>query len=190
MLSAGTPMITGGDEFLRTLNCNNNPYNLDSNKDWLDYDWTPDQSTFRTFAQRLIAFRKSHPALRPEHFYSGADMNGNGMKQVRWFKPDGGVADSAYFTDGNNHAIAYRIDGTEFSDPASAIYVASNGWSDTVSFKLPAPPPGKTWSRVTDTCDWAEGHDQVALPGAEVAMGGEGSNYDLCGRGVLLLISG
>ncbi|HVH80829.1 MAG TPA: isoamylase, partial [Stellaceae bacterium] len=29
MLSAGTPMITGGDEHLRSLRCNNNPYNLD-----------------------------------------------------------------------------------------------------------------------------------------------------------------
>jgi glycogen operon protein len=28
MLSGGVPMITGGDESLRALNCNNNPYNL------------------------------------------------------------------------------------------------------------------------------------------------------------------
>jgi len=28
MLSAGVPMITGGDEMLRSLRCNNNPYNL------------------------------------------------------------------------------------------------------------------------------------------------------------------
>ena len=30
MLSAGTPMLTGGDEYLRSLNCNNNPYDVDS----------------------------------------------------------------------------------------------------------------------------------------------------------------
>lgn len=189
MFSAGTPMITGGDEFLRTLNCNNNPYDLDSDKNWLDYNWTSDQSTFRTFAQRLIAFRKSHPALRPVNFYSGSDGNGNGMEQVRWFKPDGGVADSAYFSDGNNHAIAYRIDGTELGDPASSIYIASNGWSDAVGFTLPAPPTGKTWRRVVDTCNWAEGPDQVALPGSEAVLGGAGSNYNLCGRSVLLLIA-
>lgn len=189
MLSAGTPMITGGDEFLRTLKCNNNPYNLDSNQNWLDYNLTLDQSTFRTFAQRLMAFRRAHPALRPVNFYSGSDTNGNGMEQLSWFKPDGTVADSAYFNNGSNHAIAYRIDGTELGDPASAFYVASNGWSDNVSFTLPSPRTGKTWSRVMDTCSWAEGPDQVALPGSETVLGGAGSSYNLCGRGVLLLIA-
>jgi glycogen operon protein len=190
MLSAGTPMITGGDEFLRSLGCNNNPYNLDSIKNWLDYAWTPDQSTFRTFAQRLIAFRKSHAALRPADFYGGSDANGNGLEQLRWFKPDGGVADGGYFADRDNHAIAYRIDGTELGDVASALYVASNGWSGDVRFTLPSPGSGKTWRRVVDTCSWAEGPDQVARPGSEAPMGGEGSTYDLCGRGVLLLIAG
>ena len=33
MVSAGTPMMTGGDEHLRSLNCNNNPYNLDSDRE-------------------------------------------------------------------------------------------------------------------------------------------------------------
>jgi isoamylase len=189
MLSAGTPMMTGGDEFLRALHCNNNPYNLDSDANWLDYDWTAQQATFRKFAQRLIAFRKAHPALRPLNFYSGSDGNGNGMEQLRWFKPDGAIADAAYFDDANNHAIAYRIDGTELGDPASAIYVASNGWSGKVTFTLPAAAAGAKWFRVTDTCNWAEGPDQVASPGSETALGGAGATYELCARGVLLLIA-
>src|SRR5688572_29615138 len=97
LLSAGTPMITGGDEFLRSLNGNNNPYNLDSSANWLSWVWNADQTTFRTFAQRLIAFRKAHPALRPQNFYSGSDNNGNVMEQLRWFKPDGQVPDAAYW---------------------------------------------------------------------------------------------
>ena len=35
MLSAGTPMIQAGDEYLRTLACNDNPYNVDSVGTWL-----------------------------------------------------------------------------------------------------------------------------------------------------------
>jgi isoamylase len=69
----------------------------------------------------MIAFRKAHPALRPAQFYSGAvDNNGNVMEQLRWFKPDGGGAHNAYWADPNNHAIAWRIDGSELGDPASA----------------------------------------------------------------------
>ncbi|MDY7230404.1 isoamylase [Hyalangium rubrum] len=189
MLSAGTPMFTGGDEFLRTQYCNNNVYNLDSDKNWLNYVLTTDQTSFKTFAQRLIAFRKAHPALRPLNFYSAVDNNGNVMEQHRWFKPDGLVPDSAYFNNGGNHALAFRVDGTEFGDPASAIYVAYNGWSGNVDFKLPWPGTGKSWYRVTDTCNWAEGASQVASPGAETLLGGENYVYGVCGRGVLLLIA-
>ncbi|MBN1205571.1 MAG: glycogen-debranching protein [Myxococcaceae bacterium] len=189
MLSAGTPMLTGGDEFLRTQYCNNNVYNLDSDKNWLNYTLTTEQTYFKTFTQRLIAFRKAHKALRPENFYSAVDTNGNVMEQHRWFKPDGAVPDSAYFNSGSNHALAFRVDGTEFGDSASAIYVAYNGWSGNVDFKLPWPGNGKSWYRVTDTCNWAEGANQVASPGSEAFLGGENYVYGLCGRGLLLLFA-
>jgi glycogen operon protein len=189
MLSAGTPMITGGDEFLRTQYCNNNVYNLDSNKNWLDYALSTDAQTYKTFAERLIAFRKAHPALRPAYFYSSGDGNGNVMEQIRWFKPDGGVADSAYMGSSSNHAIAWRLDGTELGDPASALYIAYNGWSGNIEFTLPWPGSGKSWYRVMDTCNWAEGANQVSSPGAEPFVGGEWAKYGMCGRSVLLLIA-
>ena len=44
------------------------------------------------------------------------------------------VADSTYWNNPSNHAITCQIDGTEFGDPASAIYVAYNGWSGNVNF--------------------------------------------------------
>jgi isoamylase len=189
MLSGGTPMITGGDEFMRSQFCNNNAYNLDSDKNWLDYALSADQQNFQAFSKGLIAFRKAHPALRPANFYLGHDTNGNVMEQLRWFKTDGGVADAGYFGNSNNHAIAYRVDGTEFGDPASAIYVAYNGWVDKVDFTLPWPFNGKSWFRVTDTCPFAEGSNQVATPGSEAAIGGEGTIYGVCGRGVVVLIA-
>ncbi|HZH16723.1 MAG TPA: isoamylase [Archangium sp.] len=189
MLSAGTPMFTGGDEFLRTQYCNNNVYNLDSSANWLNYTLNTDQTNFKTFAQRLIAFRKAHPALRPANFFSGVDNNGNVMEQMRWFQPNGAVADSTYMGNGSNHSLAFRIDGTEFGDTASAIYVAYNGWSGAVNFSLPWPGTGKQWYRVTDTCPWAEGSGQVASPGSEALIGGEGYSYGVCGRGLLLLIA-
>ena len=189
MLSAGVPMIVGGDEALRSLNCNNNPYNLDSSANWLGWSWGVDQNNFQAFSKGMIAFRKAHPALRPVNFYSSVDGNGNVMEQLRWFKPDGLVADSTYFSDPANHAIAWRIDGSEFGDTASAIYVAYNAWSGNVNFVLPWPGNGKQWYRVTDTCTWAEGAGQVRTPGSEDLVGGELTSYGLCGRGSLVLIA-
>ncbi|HJS88058.1 MAG TPA: isoamylase, partial [Acetobacteraceae bacterium] len=135
MLSAGTPMLTGGDEHLRSLNCNNNPYNLDSPGNWLNYSFTTDQTNFATFTRRMIAFRKTHPALRPQTWYSAS--------QLQWYSPAGTVADLGYWQDPNNHALAWRLDGAAFGDPASALYIAYNGWSGGVSFTLPAPGEGK-----------------------------------------------
>ncbi|MEI2455261.1 isoamylase [Lysobacter firmicutimachus] len=189
MLSAGVPMITGGDEALRTQFGNNNSYNLDSPANWLYWTRSAIEADHETYTRRLIAFRKAHPALRPSAFYSGADNNGNVMEQLRWFKPDGAQADAAYFNAADNHAIAWRIDGTEFADPASAIYVAYNGWSGPVNFVLPWPGNGKQWYRVTDTATWNEGPNTVALPGAETAIGGENTTYGLQSRSLLLLIA-
>ncbi|GGE92848.1 glycogen debranching protein [Massilia psychrophila] len=189
MLSAGVPMLVGGDEALHSMNCNNNPYNLDSSANWLGWSWNTDQSNFQSFSKGMIAFRKAHPALRPANFYSSVDNNSNAMEQLRWFKPDGGMADATYFNDAANHAIAWRIDGSEFGDSAAAIYVAHNAWSAQVNFTLPWPGAGKTWHRVTDTCTWAEGATQVRAPGTEVLVGGENTVYGVCGRGSLVLIA-
>jgi glycogen operon protein len=189
LLSAGVPMMTGGDEMLRSINCNNNPYNLDSIANWLNWTWNTDQSNFQSFAKGMIAFRKAHPALRPTNYYSSVDNNGNVMEQLRWFMPNGQQATSTYFDDSNNHALAWRIDGSEFGDSSSAIYVAYNGWSGNVNFTLPWPGNGKIWYRVTDTCSWAEGANQVRAPGSEDVIGGENTSYGVCGRGVLVLIA-
>ncbi|MGY4515814.1 alpha-amylase family protein [Lysobacter sp. HA18] len=189
MLSAGVPMMTGGDEVLRTQFGNNNAYNLDSAANWLYWTRSTIEANHETFSKRLIAFRKAHPALRPANQYSGVDNNGNVMEQLRWFMPNGQQATSTYFTDPNNHALAWRIDGSEFGDSASAIYVAYNGWSADVNFALPWPGTGKSWYRVTDTATWNEGANTVAAPGAEALIGGENTVYGLQARSVVLLIA-
>ena len=181
MLSAGTPLMTGGDEYLRSLQCNNNAYNVDSVANWLTYTWTPDQNNFNAFVKGMIAFRQAHAALRPLTFYSS--------DQLAWWTPAGTTPDAGYFNDGSNHALAYQFNGPVLGDTAPSIYVAYNGWSGNVNFTLPPPPQGTCWFRVTDTCGWAEGLNQVRAPGAEDPVGGQGYVYGLCGRGVLLLIA-
>jgi glycogen operon protein len=179
MLSAGTPLMTGGDEYLRSLQCNNNPYDVDSIANWLSYTPTGDQSNFNAFVRGMIAFRKAHTALRPLNFYTTA--------QLAWWTPAGTTPDAGYFNNGSNHAIAYQLNGSALGDSYSSIYVAYNGWQSNVDFTLPSAGNGTNWYRVTDTCGWAEGANQVRTPGAEDSIGGQ--SYSLCGRGLLLLIA-
>jgi len=180
MLSAGTPLMQGGGEYLRTLQCNNNAYNLDSTANWLNYSWSTDQSNFYNFAQRSIAFRLAHPALRPVTWYTNS--------QVVWYEPSGAVATSSYWNNTSNYAIAYTINGSSFGD-SNSMYIAYNGWSGSVNFTLPAPPTGTNWYRVTDTCDWNDGPNTFVTPGNETLIGGGGSTYGQCGQSLLLLIS-
>ena len=189
MLSAGTPLMTGGDEMLRSMRCNNNSYNVDSSANWLNWTLSADQTNFATFTKRLIAYRDAHPALRPANFYTADDTNGNGLGQLQWFTPAGAAPDEAYWSNPDNHALAWRIDGTELGDPAAAQYVAYNGWSGDVTFTLPAPPEGTQWHLVTDTSTFAEGPNQFAAPGAEGPIGGAGTTYLLHGRGTALLLA-
>lgn len=188
-LSAGTPMTTGGDEHLRGMQCNNNPYNVDSDANWLDWEPDADAETFAQYSQRMWQFRADHPALRPSEFYSDSDGDDNGFAQLEWYTPEGVAPDEAYWNDPDNHALSWRLDGAEFDDPAEAIYVGYNGWSDAVDFTLPDPGDGLQWHRVVDTAAWAEGDDQVALPGEEEQVGGDGDQYELHQRSLVVLIA-
>ncbi|ADD40839.1 glycogen debranching protein [Stackebrandtia nassauensis] len=187
LTSAGTPMMTGGDEHLRSVRCNNNPYNLDSEANWLNHSPDADQSAFGDFTAGMLDFRSAHPALRPDDFYSGSDGNGNGMADLDWFTPAGAKPDAGYFDSADNHALGWRLDGTEFGDPYDAIYIGYNGWSGKVDFTLPDPPQGKTWHRVTDTASFAEGPGQVAKPGSEEKL--DGATYGVNGRSMVVLIA-
>ncbi|MGH8793928.1 MAG: glycogen debranching protein [Stackebrandtia sp.] len=186
-LSAGTPMLTGGDEHLRGMRCNNNPYNVDSEANWLDWSPDADASRFSVYTGRMLQFRADHPSLRPADFYSGDDGNANGFAQLEWYTPAGAAPDDAYWNDPGSHALGWRIDGAEFDDPYDAIYVGYNGWSDAVDFTLPDPGDGLRWHRAVDTSASAEGDDQVALPGEEELV--DGDAYQVDGRSLFVLIA-
>jgi isoamylase len=185
-LSAGVPLITGGDEMYRTQFGNNNVYNLDSPKNYLDYSDATRFPHFIGFTRKLMAFRQAHPCLRPDDFFKGQDSNGNGLRDIIWLRSNGREADAAYLDNPDNHFLGYRIDGTQFGDALSSIYVGYNGWSDEVAVTLPANLPGKRWFRVADTAAWMEDQDNFEAPGEEETL--VGSTYRLHNRSLLLLI--
>ncbi len=131
-LSAGTPMITGGDERLRTQRGNNNAYNLDSPAMWIDWADSP----FVDFTSQAFAFRAAHPVLRPKTFWTEGT-------EVVWLREDGTAADAAYLDDPSRHFLAWKLEG---------MIVAYNSASTTTTMSL---PPGN-WSLVADTSEAAE----------------------------------
>lgn len=162
-LSAGVPMLTGGDERLRTQRGNNNAYNLDSPGIWLDWAPRPEGDAFARFVSRILAFRAEHRALRPSAFWN----DGSG---VRWVKDDGGVADGGYLDSADNHYVGWLLDGALLGDKDAALFVAYNGWANPIEATLPLPPKGRSWQLAFDTSAGAEGWDNWIAPAARKSV--------------------
>ena len=133
-----------------------------------------------------MAFRNAHPALRPADFFKGKDSNRNGLKDITWLRDDGKEAGADYLNGTDNHFLAYRIDGTEFGDNVQSIYIAYNGWKDSVNATLPVNLNGKHWFRVCDTADWMESLDNFKDRGQEGPLTAQ--DYSLAGRSLIVLI--
>jgi glycogen operon protein len=186
LVSAGVPLLTGGSEFFRTQFGNNNAFNLDTTANWLDWHAAAQQAPLTDFARQLMQFRRAHPCLRPAQFFSGVDYNGNGLKDLTWYTDSGAEVSQQYFSNPENHFLAFRIDGTEFGDPAASLYVAYNGWINAITAVIPAPLPGRNWRVVADTSSFAEQWGNIYPAGQEVPV--SGSQYIVNGRSLILLI--
>src|SRR5439155_21213321 len=73
--SMGTPMMLGGDEFLRTQKGNNNAYCQDNDISWFDWNRVADHADIRLFTKKIIAFTKRYTVLQQRKFFQGADLD-------------------------------------------------------------------------------------------------------------------
>ena len=110
MLSAGVPMILGGDEIGRTQNGNNNAYCQDNELSW--FDWANADRDLQQFTADLIALRAAHPSLRPTWFRHGSNTDGGNTDGGN---TDGGNTDGGN-TDGGDFVDFYRADAIVFTD--------------------------------------------------------------------------
>ncbi|AVO47958.1 glycogen debranching enzyme GlgX [Melaminivora suipulveris] len=86
LLSHGTPLLLGGDEFGRTQHGNNNGYCQDSALTW--HDWTLAGSgagrALQSYVQALLSLRRALPVVRPAHWPHEHDERAQ-CAAVRWF---------------------------------------------------------------------------------------------------------
>ncbi len=88
-LSQGVPMLSGGDEFGRTQNGNNNAYCQDNEISWFNWERNEEQNRLLEFTKRLIQLRKDHPVFRRPKFFQGRRIRGSEIRDVMWFNPGG-----------------------------------------------------------------------------------------------------
>ncbi len=139
LVSQGVPMISGGDEVGRSQAGNNNAYCLDGPVSWTDWNLAQDERAFFEFVCRLVALRRSHPALRQRAFLRGKHQDG---VDALWLRPDGGEMTEADWHDPARRAIGLHQDG---------ILIVLNAGDVEVAFALPVLERGAVWARQIDT---------------------------------------
>jgi glycogen operon protein len=186
MISLGTPMLLGGDEFARTQQGNNNAYCQDNETSW--YDWSlleQNRGLFR-FVKAMIAFRlRHHGFMRPE-FYTGHDGSYNAIPDITWFDEKGDTPE----WDKNDPCLAMRIDGSRADVQADRddndFFIMLNSSERPVTFAVCEPLGDKTWVQAVDT-GLASPNDIVA-PGDEKPLS-RPDRYSMRERSIAILIS-
>jgi isoamylase len=73
LLSAGTPMFVMGDEFARTQQGLDNPYNIDSEVTWVDWSRLDTWAELHSYVRDLLRLRRLHPP-REFQFYGAVSV--------------------------------------------------------------------------------------------------------------------
>jgi isoamylase len=155
-ISRGVPMLLGGDEFRRTQRGNNNAYCQDNEMSWFDWSLLEKHKEMHRFTRGMIAFRRAHPVLRRESFYTSAD--------IKWFAPNGTAPDWA---DQQQKSFACLI--LEQTEPD--LFLLFNADTRPVDFSIPALTAGKIWRLAVDTARTAP--DDLFDPGKEPSLQGQ-----------------
>ncbi len=150
LLSAGVPMILGGDEMGRTQGGNNNAYCQDDEISW--FDWKAVDRDLLEFTTSLIALRQSAPALRPSWFRTAP---GDSPRTVEILRADARPFEEADWQDPENRAVMFVL-GHEGAD---SFAVLMNAAQNGVEFTVPEAPFGE-WELASSS----DPEQQVASP--------------------------
>jgi glycogen operon protein len=156
MLSQGTPMLLGGDEFARTQMGNNNAYCQDNEISWYDWNLAQKNAGILRFCKNIIAFRRRHVAFQRPEFYTGTGHAGTGAvydatPDIAWYTPSLSALDWAHA----DKTIAMYINGTKAAVEADRddndFFVMFNSGEKAVLFSVVPAGKGKRWHLKIDT---------------------------------------
>jgi glycogen operon protein len=156
LFAQGVPMISHGDEFLRTQKGNNNAYCQDNPLAWMDWDLEHRNSEVFSFWRKAIALRKRLPLLMGKKFLTGADLDHNEVPDIAWYGPDAKAVD---WNTGHAKQLAFQLDGYDDVESTEGpvvrefgrYYFILNASHEERDFALPPLMETHAWHRVADT---------------------------------------
>lgn len=120
-VSAGTPMLLGGDEFSRTQYGNNNAYCQDSPISWVDWSLTDMRSDMVNTVRWLLYLRRNIPALRPDGFGTGRPKAASLLPDVSWWTQNGEPMPDYAWENQDSRVFQLVRSGTAWGGPDAII---------------------------------------------------------------------
>jgi glycogen operon protein len=157
ILSAGVPMILGGDELGRSQGGNNNAYCQDNEISW--FDWANQDKELLDFTTALIALRAENPALRPPWFRQAP--GGNGPDFVHTYRSDAQPFSDDDWHNADARSIIFLLE----HDGADAFALLMNAAENGVEFTVPDAPNNK-WKLAVSS----DPHQKVYGPGSTLIV--------------------
>ncbi len=181
LLSQGVPMLSGGDEWGRTQNGNNNVYCQDNPLSWFNWDRDDRQNQFLEFTRNLIQFRRAHPVFRRPKFFQGRRIPGSEIRDVMWFNPGGNQMSEEEWTSPFVRCLGMLLSGdmvdvlSFHGEPVrdDTFLLLLNAHYEPIPFVLPGQKEIE-WQLILDTTDPAGflADPKRFFSGDEVNLGG------------------
>lgn len=142
LLSAGTPMITAGDETGRSQRGNNNAYCQDNQLSWMSWDLSPWREDLLATTQHLLRLRREHLALRVDGFFLGHPQPDDepGQPDLAWYDAEASPVSHEQWHDPSTRIVQMLRRERRGHDPEeiddSHVLLVLNGTLDDVRVVL------------------------------------------------------
>jgi isoamylase len=174
LFASGTPMILGGDEFLRTQKGNNNAYCQDNDISWFNWQDVERNKEILDFFKKAIAFTCRYTILQRRKFSLGVDLDADHIPDLSWYGPD---LKPPNWLNPELRTICLQLDGGEEQSEVGQyfLFVIFNADFHLQSVKIPLAPEKMQWHRVIDTSlpageDFLETGQEVVLNPADAYL--------------------
>ncbi len=145
-LSQGVPMLYAGDEMCNSQKGNNNPYCLDNEISWTNWNTNAMAKEILAFTKNIIAFRKKHKVLHLSQETRQMDYKSYGLPDMSYHGTKAWYADFSHF---NRHFSVMYCGKYALLDKAGEeqdIYIAYNMYWENQEFGVPSARNKKKWN--------------------------------------------
>lgn len=180
LLSSGIPMVTAGDERLKTQNGNNNAYCQDTSMSWVNWELAEQDKNFEATFGYLTKIRKEHPVLMPTNF-GDFDAATEEHDLIKWFNADGQIMSMQDWENPECRTISRYSEHRKADGTKSALLTVIHGVESGISVTLP---------QVSDTVEYTQIWDSsYDLPPTEFPVFAANTTIQLYATSIQLFAS-